>query len=487
MIPERSSAIEQGVNPDKIYRLIRYIKESHIGINALMILKNGKVIAEANYYPYHREVLYGIDTCTVAVIATLTGIAIKEGLIKSVNERVLDFFPDILPADCDPAKHKLTIEHLLKMTMSIEWNDVVFDESNSGNMMWASGEQVKYILERPMVDEPGKSYNHCLGGPHLLSAILQKVTGMSTATYAEEKLFKPLDINATRWHDDNQGITLGCYGLSMKLYDMAKIGQLHLQKGNWNGVQIIPEEWVEASAKKQVDTPFGPWNYYGSGYLWSMNRFGGYCVKSLPGFSIFVLPRFDIVVAIAGSLSPQELHLPETLVETYVIPAAKHSGDKGNNLKTQALLDKLMEEISKPQESACLVELPEIAGDISGNTYIVQPTSTIENFSLDFVNNSKCMVKMKRNGSMHEITAGLDGIYRVTSEEANKGCWKDDSTFVLDKKMLDCNAQYTFTFVFENNKLTLKVWSSYAGEMEICEGWLEEGDIKDERSNKGET
>ncbi|MDF2985099.1 MAG: class beta-lactamase-related serine hydrolase [Eubacterium sp.] len=473
MTPERSTPARQGLNTDKLFSLVKYINESHIGINSFMVLKNGNIVTEAYFYPYHNAVEYQIDNCTSIVIATLVGIAIKEGYIGSEKDRVIDYFTDI-PQEDFARKEVITIEHLLNMSSGMEWNDVSFNENNSLNKLWHSDNSSEFIISRPMVHEPGVKYNHNLGGIHLLSAILQKATGMAVPAYAFEKLFKPLGINAPEWAEDRQNVAMGFYGLCLKLEDMAKMGQLYLQKGSWNGVQIVPEAWITASTKKHMDTPEGPWSFYGCGYVWNMNRFGGYCVKSLKGYSIYVLPRYSIVIAMAGSLLIQELHLPETLIETYILPAAKHMVER-NGVSRQEQLDRLLEEISAPPKSKPVRMLPKTALLISGITYGMEPTIEEEKFTFYFKDKDQCKMIVQLYGNTYEMWIGLDGVYRVTHTDAYKGYWENSKVFILEKKMLRGSGEIKYRFGFDSDKLTVNVWASFAnGEIGASAGKREQ-------------
>ncbi len=471
MMLERSTPVEQGLNTEKLCSLIRYIKESHVGINSLMILKNGTVVTEAHFYPHHKSVEYEIENCTMAVISILIGIAIKEGLITGVKDRIVDFFPEIFTGRTDYGKEKITIEHLLTMSSGLEWNDVSFNDSNSLNKLWNSDNQIEFILDRPAVDEPGTGYNHNMGGIHLLSAILQKATGMPTPSYALEKLFRPLGIAAPEWAEDRQNVAMGFYGLCLKLEDMAKIGQLYLQKGKWNGIEIVPESWVKASTERRMETPEGPWSYYGCGYVWSLNRFGGYCIKSLPGYSIYVLPRYSLVIAVTGALLIQELHLPETLIETYILPAARFTGERGNASSNQEKLDRLLAEISSSPEPKKLRSLPKTAARISGITYCMEPGIIEEKFTFHFEGKAECRVVIQLFGKPHEVKVGLDDVFRVSATDAYKGLWENQNTFILYKRMLRSNGDFKYKFTFEEDKLTVDSWASFAkGEVRSSSG-----------------
>ncbi|OPX43340.1 putative periplasmic esterase [Ruminiclostridium hungatei] len=467
MIIDEAASQMPHMNTHKLHSLIRYIKESNIGINGIVILRNGAVAAEAYNYPHHREVRYDMQNCTMAVISALIGIAIDQGCIDSASEEISRFFPDFFneKGATDREKSKITVENLLEMSSGFEWNDTVFSESNSLYQLWRADSQVGFILERPMSHEPGSRYSHNMGGIHLLSAILQKAVGMPVPSFALEKLFRPLGIEAPQWAEDSQNIAVGFYGLCLSLKDVAKIGQLYLQKGRWKGEQIISEKWIEASTRKRMDTPNGPWSFYGCGYVWNMNRFGGYCVKSLQGNSLFVLPKYSMVVAISGSLLPQQLQLHETLMETYLIPAARFhgDGDKAKLSSAQEQLVSLTKDMASPPEPEKPRPLPGTASRISGITYHMEPTIAEESFTFYFDEVQECKLLVKMYGKNYESSIGLDNVYRYSMRDCCKGFWENSGTFVMDKKMLSSNSNFRYIFRFEKDKLHVKIKSGSDG------------------------
>lgn len=488
MIEETASQMPQ-MNMHKLHSLIRYIKESNIGVKGIVVLKNGAVAAEAYNYPHHSEVHYDMQNCTMAVISALVGIAIDQGCIGSVNSVISPFFPDFFTHNeaGSREKSKITVENLLEMSSGLEWNDIVFSQSNSLYQLWSTDNKIDFILERPMSHEPGSKYNHNLGGIHLLSVILQKAVGMPVPSFALEKLFRPLGIEAPQWDEDNRNIALGFYGLHLRLKDAAKIGQLYLQKGRWNGKQIISEQWIEASTRKRRETPNGPWSFYGCGYVWNMNRFGGYCVKSLQGNSLFVLPKYSMVVVITGSLLPQQLQLHETLIETYLLPAARlhAAGDKVKLSLAQEQLKSLIKDMASPPEPDKPRPLPRTASRISGVTYHMENTIAEESFTFYFAEIQECKLCVKMYGKDYEITIGLDNIYRYSRGDCCKGFWENSNTFVMDKRVLDSHSSFRYIFRFEKDRLNVKITAGPDGaEAGAAEGTAERTAKETEKETK---
>jgi len=173
-----------------------------------------------------------------SIISVLIGIAIDEGLIESVDVSISEFFPDI-----SEDKASITIEHLLTMRTGIEWlEDPPRLDSVEG--MFASENWVEFVLNQEQHVRPGGLWRYNFGVPHLLSAIIQEASGMTASEFATDRIFNPLGITSAEWHSDPQGVTMGGVGLLMSPRDLLKIGQLYLNGGEWEGRQIISEEWV---------------------------------------------------------------------------------------------------------------------------------------------------------------------------------------------------------------------------------------------------
>ena len=248
--------------------------------------------------------IHQLFSVTKSVISCLIGIAVEEGLLE-INQTVLSFFPDKVIDNLDADKQNITIEHLLTMSSGLSWIEAIHD-----GIGFSSDDPVQYILDRPMVAAPGEEFNYNSGNAHLLSAILQNVTGQSTLNYAQEKLFDYLGIDNLSWDIDAQGIYFGGHGLSLCSQDMAKFGFLYLNNGTWDGYQVIPEDWVEASITKYTYTVDSA-DY---GYLfWLYPEFDHYAAQGFMGQRILIFPKYDFI-AIVTSPSYSTVYLIPILV-----------------------------------------------------------------------------------------------------------------------------------------------------------------------------
>ncbi len=217
-----------------------------LDIHSVMIVKDGKVI-------FSRWQSEGVDTVphvlhsvSKTFTATAVGLAIADGKMK-LTDKIIDFFPDKLPAEVSDNLKAMTVRDLLTMSCG-------HDVEPSGFRGGEETDWVQAFLAHPVVHKPGTFYLYNSLGTYMLSAIVQKVTGEKVVDYLDTRLFQPLHIDKPKWDESPQGINCGGWGLYLKTEDLAKMGQLLLQQGEWNGKQIIPAEWVSEMSKKQVES-----------------------------------------------------------------------------------------------------------------------------------------------------------------------------------------------------------------------------------------
>jgi CubicO group peptidase (beta-lactamase class C family) len=315
-----------------------YIARENLDVRSVLIVRNGYLVIEAYFYPHRQSTVRGILSCSKSFLSALVGIAIEEGYIESLDQKVLDFFPDRTIANDDSRKQAMTLEHLLTMRCGLDWPESSVSYSSSGNIlrqMFDSGDWVQFVLDRPMAAEPGTTFNYSTGASHLLSAVLEKATGMRLGIFARTYLFEPLAISSARWSSGPEGVGFGGGGLHIRSRDMAKFGYLYLEGGVWNGQQVVPADWVEASVA-------GP--YYG--YQWWRLGNGGYAALGYKGQRIVVLPNLEMVVVITGEFSGTASGY---LVDAFIIPAVRSSKPLPENPEGLALLESRINEIGLPE------------------------------------------------------------------------------------------------------------------------------------------
>ena len=213
-------------------------------IHSVMIVRNGNVIYSHWQSAGAENVPHVLHSVSKTFTATAVGLAIADGKM-ALTDKVVDYFPDKLPAQVSSNLKAMTVRDLLTMSCG---HDV--EPSFRG----AQQDWVSAFLAHPVIHEPGKFYLYNSLGTYMLSAIVQKVTGEKVVDYLTPRLFSPLHISKPRWEESPQGINCGGWGLYLKTEDLAKMGQLLLQKGKWNGKQLIPAEWVAEMSKKQVES-----------------------------------------------------------------------------------------------------------------------------------------------------------------------------------------------------------------------------------------
>jgi len=291
---------------------------------SLMILKHGKVIYENWYGDAAPDKPHAMHSVSKSFTATAVGMAVDAGLLK-VTDKLVDFFPDKLPAEVSDNLKAVTVRDLLTMNCGQET-----EARFRGTDDWAAA-----FLAHPFTKEPGTWYCYNSLGTYMLSAIVQKLTGQKVLDYLTPRLFEPLHIEIPQWEESPQGINAGGWGLQLKTEDMAKFGQLFLQKGKWNGKQLVSEAWVEEASKYQVPSvPAGtrpdeieqkgltPQNctfLLGYGYQMWRCPDNAYRADGARGQYIIIIPDSDAVIAVTANSA--NLQAEQDLIYRYLFPA----------------------------------------------------------------------------------------------------------------------------------------------------------------------
>lgn len=290
-----STPYAEGIDTCKFNAAMGFIGDTIKGVRSVIIVRNGKLVFERYYHFYNVDTTYLMNSTTKSIINVLTGIAIKDNLIEGgLKAKVLSFFPEFQFENLSDDKKMITIENILTMRTGLQWNDSIDD-------FYDNPDPIKFILDKPMDTTPGIEWNYNSGTPHILSAIIGKVSGKSTLQFAKEKLFDPLGIRVYNWQVDSKGIPFGGYGLYLTPKDLAKIGLLFLNKGMWNGTELLSEEWVKSSTDSITSTY---WPENGSyGYLWWINYFGGYSSRGAHGQNMYVFPDKNLIIVFTSDMA----------------------------------------------------------------------------------------------------------------------------------------------------------------------------------------
>ena len=309
----------QGMDSDDLADMLAVIDEDNLAIDAVLVVRHGHLVAEAYTQPHQVEDRHKLFSCTKSVVSALVGIAIEQGYIEGVDQPLLSLFPGRAAANLDARKRSMTLGHVLMMATGLDCQDSYLYRWKGLREMGRSDDWVQYMLDLPMVDEPGSRFEYCNGASYLLSAIVQEATGLSARAYAEQHLFEPLGIDDLRWPSSPEGVTIGWSDLYLRPRDMAKIGYLYLRGGQWDGAQIVPSAWVEASSRKHLPATLQD----GYGYQWWVRDDGIYMALGYGGQFIYVVPDEDMVVVFASALPEREFYAPQRLLDKYILPAAR--------------------------------------------------------------------------------------------------------------------------------------------------------------------
>lgn len=322
-----STPEQQGMDSE----ILLHMYQTYGSKGRIIIIKNGYMIS--NYdQTYLSKDIHHLHSCTKSVISTLIGIAKDEGYLKSVDQKVINFFQDYEINNLDSRKEKIEIFNLLTMTSGMQWSDA-FSPTDSDQMNNTS-DWAQYVLDKPMVDEPGYSWVYSSGSSQLLSVILQETTGLSALDYATIKIFKPLGITNITWWNDSQGYSIAGWGLHLSTFDITKIGYLFLRNGKWNDKQIVSNEWIRESTKERYAVDYGLGYGFGYGYLWWIYSdlpyyaFKAWGVADNHNVMITVIPGLDMVVVLAG-----ENDNDRELLKNYIIPSIKSNSPLSSNIQ----------------------------------------------------------------------------------------------------------------------------------------------------------
>jgi CubicO group peptidase (beta-lactamase class C family) len=325
-------------------------------IHSLVIIHNDKLVFEEYSSGWERDMLHPIYSGTKSVTSALIGIAISQGHITGVDTKLLDFFPEYDSFDNNnESKESITLEHVLTMSAGFEWDEITvphFDNygnlnlENSYGAMTQSDDWIKFVLDLPMVSEPGSELVYNSGGSQLLSGILTNTTGLTAEAFAESNLFPHLGITKWEWVENitpehiignPQGHSNTAAGLFLHPVNMAMFGYLYLNHGKLGNVQVVPESWVETSVFNHI--PFANLDpvadkYYNYGYQWwlisnefpypFLDNIGDiYYASGFGGQLIMVMPDIDMVIAVtAADDSPN----PDSFKAIFkgILPALEH-------------------------------------------------------------------------------------------------------------------------------------------------------------------
>ncbi len=459
----RAAAPEtQGFDSARLAEGLQAMRADGTPVHSLLVIRDGYLLLDTNFYPYDASTYHDLASVTKSFMTTLIGIAADQGLLD-LDAPLVSFFPDRTIANLDARKQAVTLRHLMSLTSGLQCNPD--GDEQDLNAMRATEDWVQAALDRPSVAAPGARFVYCGPDMHLLSAVLQQVTGMTALEFARASLFGPLGISEVGWLTDPQGYNRGWGDLALFPEDAAKLGLLFLQQGQWEDRQIISQEWVAEARKAQTSTGENWAEDYG--YGWWVSRQG----EEIPYFSangrggqyVRVFPGLNVIVATTGG------GFGDMASVTDYLGAA--IGDLENPLPDNpegvSQLEAVIEDLNQAPPPQPVPALPEVAEAITGRTYTMEPSPMpIESLSLDFDQPDQAVFHIKVGGEeqARQIPVGLDGVYRMSIGndgllQGARGAWTDDDTFVVDYNEIASIDGWTMTLDFREKDIQLQMYS----------------------------
>jgi CubicO group peptidase (beta-lactamase class C family) len=455
-----STPEEQGMDSASLARLIEAV--GTYKQDSLMIIRHGRIVAEAYYAPYVAGISHDLRSVTKSVVSTLTAIELQHGLLNSVDHPILDLFPDKKIANVDENKKAMTVQSLLDMTSGIEWKEKAYTPDETIMRMYQSPDRTEFVLSQPMSSPPGSKFYYNSGNPYVLSALITKKTGQSAFDFAKKELFEPLGITSAKWgRVDAQGVTDGEAGLSLAPHDMARIGYLYLRNGNWDGKQIIPSSWVDRAKAGEVSATFG---FHYANLWWSLPEKGAYMARGRHSQLILVLPKLDVIAVMTGVLRDDEYYSTSRLIDD-ISSSVKSDNALPPDPIAKSLLAASIRQAAAEKPSS-VGGTPELAKAISGRTFQFDDNALrVKTFTLNFFDADSSWEITTDTGKADRPTErfsglmGLDGVFRKSPPapygiNVAKGRWLNEHTFAIERRILGRSETQVWTLTFDGDKVS---------------------------------
>jgi CubicO group peptidase (beta-lactamase class C family) len=446
----RSRPEAQGVSSAALLPFIEALDQLD-AMNSFMLVRHGNVVAEGWWAPYDAGSHHELYSLSKSFTSTAVGLAVAEGRL-SIDDEVLKFFPDDAPAERSGNLKAMRVRDLLTMAAGHQ------DETPSAPEKISA----KAFLAHPVPHKPGTHFKYNTPATFMLSAIVQKQTGQTVLDYLRPRLFEPLGISNPVWNTNWQGISLGGYGLNVRTEDIARLGQLYLQKGKWHGRQLLSPEWVELATSRQVSNGSNPRSDWDQGYgfqFWRC-RNGGFRGDGAFGQYCVVLPEQDAVIAITSGVKDMQSVL--NLIWDKLLPALKPDRLMRDAVSLKMLTEKLGGLRVRPVEG--LATSP-VAEKIFGRTYTF-PTNgneqRIESVTFSpLASGSGVAVTLVMDGRTSRISCGFQdwqsgrgsiGGY-VDVPIGGTAAWISDDICVLKICASETPFYYTLKFRFADDQV----------------------------------
>jgi CubicO group peptidase (beta-lactamase class C family) len=441
-----------GVPSAAVLAFVDAVEQKVGGLHSFMLLRHGQVAAEAWWAPYAPQLPHMLFSLSKSFTSTAVGLAVSEGHL-TVDAPVLSFFPGDAPAKADPNLTAMRVRHLLTMSTG-------HDKDATGPTTSApDGNWVKAFLALPVEHEPGTKFVYNSAATYMLSAIVQKQTGMTVLDYLRPRLFDPLGIEGETWEKCPRGIDKGGWGLSVKTEDIARFGQLYLHQGQWKGRQLVPEGWVQEASHKQIDNGAGDTSDWSQGYgyqFWRC-RHGAFRGDGAFGQYCLVMPEQDAVLAVTSGVGDMQAVL--NCVWDHLLPAMQPG-----SLATSAGGEDMQRKLAH-----LAVHLPEgqasspAAARVSGRTFRFEPNEEkLQSATLTF-NGHRCTLALHDEHGEHPFECGHGEWVKGTipfgddpaARIAASGAWTDADTYTAKLCFYETPFIQTVTCKFSGDQFTL--------------------------------
>jgi CubicO group peptidase (beta-lactamase class C family) len=442
-----STPESQGIDSKTLAAVVSQVMEKQTGVHSLLVIRHGYAVMDAYFYPYSAETPHDLASVTKTITSTLTGVAVKNGLMK-LDRPLVSLFPD---EQVDAAKRKITIEDTLRMQTGLDCGFLPGEQELE--RMKRSENWVRFALSLPVKYAPGEHPSYCSPGYHLLGSAIGAAAHMKETEFGSKYLFGPLGMKPGPWGEDPQGRNHGWGDSHFFPQDVAKIGYLYLHGGQWKGKQIEDKEWVAMSTAVPKGSRTEPGGY---GYEWNVVKganglqFGG---TGRGGQTLIVWPELDmIVVSMGGGNTGQ--------IGNLVRPAVKGDGALPENPQGDAELLAKMGLAAVPPAPTPHAPLPKMASAISGSVYEfpVNP-SRLDSLALTFSRGDEGRVAVKYYGVPLSFPVGLDGVYHLGAygpfgmPAGAMGKWVSESDFLLDLNFVANINHYSLKIHFDGDRI----------------------------------
>jgi CubicO group peptidase (beta-lactamase class C family) len=451
----RSTPEKEGISSSAILAFVEAADKEIDTMNSFMLVRHGRIVAEGWWSPYDAKSPHMLFSLSKSFTSTAVGLAIADGKL-SLDDEVLKFFPKDAPAEPSVNLKAMRVRDLLCMSAGHQTEVTL-----GGSERWT-----KAFLAHPVPFKPGTHFLYNTPATYMLSAIVQKVTGMTVLDYLHPRLFDPLGIENPTWGTSPQGISLGGYGLSLRTEDIARFGQLYLQKGIWHGRRLVPDSWIAMATARQTSNGSDPKSDWDQGYgfqFWRC-RHGLYRGDGAFGQFCIVMPEQDAVVAITSG--GQNMQAVMNLVWEKLLPAMGVAPLSADDAAGKKLTQKLT---SLAVRSAIGKTASPLAPAVSGKKFFFPHNDQgIESVTLQF--NSDGVALVFRNSSSESrincgasgwrkgqisSASGLTGNLVASAEQpaAANGAWTSDDTYTMKLCLYETPFYITYVFRFNGNRL----------------------------------